>query len=200
MKTLLWIKSSIFGDNGVSAHAAASYVSRWQESHPEGRVVVRDVGTEPLPHFDMTRIGAIMTPADQRSPEQQKIADGADALIAELRDADVLVLGLPMYNFSLPSQLKAYFDHVARAGVTFRYTANGPEGLLPDRPTYVFAARGGMYQGTPLDTQTPLVKAFLGFIGIRDVQFVYIEGVNLSPEQKATALEAARVEAGALAA
>jgi FMN-dependent NADH-azoreductase len=116
----------------------------------------------------------------------------SDALIAELKQADTLVLGLPMYNFGVPSQLKAYFDHVARAGVTFTYTEKGPVGLLTGKQAYVFAARGGLYQGTPRDTQTPYVREFLGFLGITDVQFVYAEGLAISATSKSESLAAAQ--------
>ena len=112
----------------------------------------------------------------------------SDALIAQLRSADVLVLGLPMYNFGVPSQLKAYFDHVARAGETFRYTSQGPVGLLTGKRAYIFAARGGRYAGTPLDTQTGYVRDFLHFIGIERVEFVYAEGLAMSEESKSSGL------------
>jgi FMN-dependent NADH-azoreductase len=116
----------------------------------------------------------------------------SDALIDELRRADVIVIGLPMYNFGAPSSLKAYFDHIARAGVTFRYTPQGPVGLLTGKKVYVFATRGGAYAGTPLDTQTTYVRDFLRFIGIDDVEFVYVEGLSLGAEQKDAALAEAR--------
>ena len=96
----------------------------------------------------------------------------------------MIVLGLPMYNFGVPSQLKAYFDHIARAGVTFKYTEKGPVGQLTGKKAYVFAARGGLYAGTPLDTQTGYVRDFLRFLGIGDVEFVYAEGLNMGPEQQ----------------
>jgi FMN-dependent NADH-azoreductase len=112
----------------------------------------------------------------------------SDALIAELEAADVIVLGLPMYNFGVPSTLKAYFDHVARAGVTFRYTADGPQGLLGGKKAYVLAARGGRYAGTPLDTQSDFVRQFLGFLGIRDVEFIYAEGLAMGDAHRDGAL------------
>src|SRR5690606_22026455 len=119
-----------------------------------------------------------------RTPEQQTLAATADAAIAELQAADVLVLGVPMYNFGIPSTLKAWIDSIARAGTTFRYTANGPEGLLKGKQAYVLAARGGAYQGTPADTQTPYLKTFLGFVGITDVTFVYAEKLNMHADQQ----------------
>jgi FMN-dependent NADH-azoreductase len=119
------------------------------------------------------------------------VAAFSDALIDELRAADVIVLGLPMYNFGVPSSLKAYFDHVARAGVTFRYTEKGAEGMLKGKKAYVFATRGGLYAGTPADTQTTYVRDFLRFIGIDDVEFVYAEGLAMGEAPKENALAAA---------
>ena len=115
----------------------------------------------------------------------------SNRLIDELRRADVIVLGLPMYNFGVPSTLKAYFDHVARAGETFRYTENGPVGLLTGKKVYVFAARGGRYAGTPSDAQTGYVRQFLGFLGIEDVEFVYAEGLAVDEASKQSALSQA---------
>jgi len=124
----------------------------------------------------------------------------SDTLIDELKQADVIVIGLPMYNFGVPSQLKAYFDHIARAGVTFKYTEKGPVGLLTGKKVYVFAARGGLYAGTPLDTQTSYVRDFLRFLGMTDVEFVYAEGLAISPQSKETGLAKAVAEIGRLTA
>ncbi len=200
MTTILQINASLFSEGGQSTQLADTLVSNLRARSPNSRLVVRDVAREPIPHLDATRVSAFFTPADKRSPEQAAIVAESDALIDELKSADVVVLGLPMYNFGLPSQLKAYFDHLARAGVTFRYTANGPEGLLGDRKFYVLAARGGLYQGTPRDTQSRYVRDFLNFLGIRDIEFVYAEGLNISPEQKQSALSQARAQIERLAA
>ena len=116
----------------------------------------------------------------------------SDALIDEIKRADVVVLGLPMYNFGIPSTLKAYFDHIARAGVTFRYTEKGPVGLLAGKKVVAFAARGGSYAGTPRDTQTPYIQDFLRLLGITDVQFVYAEGLSINEASKQAALQHAR--------
>ena len=123
---------------------------------------------------------------------QHDVVAYSDTLIGELKRADVIVLGLPMYNFGVPSQLKAYFDHIARAGETFRYTADGPVGLLTGKKAYVFAARGGLYAGSALDTQTSYVRDFLRFVGIQDIEFVYAEGLALGGETKAAGLASAR--------
>jgi FMN-dependent NADH-azoreductase len=124
----------------------------------------------------------------------------SDALIDELRQAEVIVLGLPMYNFGVPSQLKAYFDHIARAGVTFNYSEKGPVGQLTGKKVYVFATRGGSYAGTPLDTQTGYIRDFLAFIGMDDVKFVYAEGLAVSPQSREAGLAKAAAEIARLAA
>jgi len=198
MKTLLQIRSSLFAAEGESSRLADAFVARWRIANPEGHVVVRDLAADPVPHLDAARFGAFLAKAEERTPAQQEVVAYSDALIDELRAADVVVLGLPMYNFGIPSTLKAYFDHIARAGVTFRYTATGPVGLLTGKTAYAFAARGGMYAGTPRDTQTGYVRDFLAFVGIADAHFVYAEGLAIGPESKEKALSAARARIGEL--
>jgi FMN-dependent NADH-azoreductase len=198
MKTLLLIRSSILLGDGQSNRLADRYAAAWQNAHPEGRVIVRDLAENPLPHLDLARVGAYSTPAERRTPEQQALVAQSDELITELQGADVVVLGLPLYNFGVPSTLKAYFDHVARAGVTFRYTANGPEGLVKGKQVLVFTTRGGLYQGLPHDTQTPFVRNFLGFLGMTDVRFVHAEGLAMGDEPRAKGLQAAEAQIDAL--
>ena len=188
MNTLLKINASLFSANGQSSQLTERFAAAWQASHPGSRIVERDLAANPVPHLDGARFMAFLAKPEERSAEQQAVVDFSDALIAELRAADVIVIGLPMYNFGIPSQLKAYFDHIARAGVTFRYTANGPEGLITGKKVYVLATRGGVYAGTPQDSQTAYVRDFLGFIGITDVEFIYAEGLNMGDESKHTAL------------
>ncbi len=200
MTTLLKINTSLFSDQGQSSQLANQFVREWQASHPDSAVVTRDLASEPVPHLDAQRFSAFLAAPEARSAEQQAIVDYSDALIRELQQADVIVMGLPLYNFGVPSQLKAYIDHVARNGVTFRYTENGPEGLLRNKKVYVFAARGGLYAGTPLDTQSDYIRHFLAFIGIDDVEFVYAEGLNISADAKDAALNKAHDEIQRLAA
>jgi FMN-dependent NADH-azoreductase len=188
MKTLLQINASIFSSGGQSSRLADRFVAAWRSANPDGKVVVRDLAREPVPHIDAERFGAFIADPDARTSAQRALIAHSDALIDELRRADVIVLGLPMYNFGLPSTLKAYFDHVARAGITFRYTDKGPVGLLKGKKVYVFAARGGLYAGTPRDTQTPYVRDFLAFLGMDDVEFVYAEGLAVSEASKQQAL------------
>jgi len=198
MKTVLQINSSLFGDQGQSSKLAASLIERLVE--PGDRVIHRDLAAEPVPHLTAERFAAFLTAAADRTESQRAVAAYSELLIDELRSADVVVLGLPMYNFGVPSSLKAYFDHIARSGLTFRYTAQGPQGLLTGKKAYVMAARGGLYRGTPLDTETTYVRDFLAFVGITDVEFVYAEGLAISEEKKATALDAANSSIALLAA
>jgi FMN-dependent NADH-azoreductase len=194
MSTLLQINASILGEQGQSSQLAARFVAAWKERNPGGHVIRRDLAVDPVPHLTATRFAAFNTPLAQRDAAQHAVADYSQLLIEEIRKADVLVLGLPMYNFGVPSQLKAYFDHIARAGLTFSYTADGPVGLLQGKKAYVFAARGGLYAGTTLDTQTQYVRDFLRFLGISDVEFVYAEGLAIGAESRESSLSGARAQ------
>jgi len=199
MTTLLQINSSIFSNGGQSSQLANAFVATWRANNPNAQVAVRDLANQPLPHLDAQRVSAFFTPPDARTPEQQTFVDESDTLINEIKQSDVIVIGLPMYNFGIPSTLKAYFDQIARAGVTFRYTENGPEGLLSGKKAYVFAARGGLYAGTDLDSQTTYVRDFLNFLGINDVEFVYAEGLNMGEESRDQALARAHQRLAELA-
>ena len=200
MSTLLQLNTSINSAAGLSSQLAERFVAGWRKKHPDAQVIKRDLAGEPVPHLTAERFGAFITKPEERNAAQQAVAAYSDTLIDELKRADVIVLGLPMYNFGLPSMLKAYFDHIARAGVTFRYTEKGPVGLLTGKKAYIFAARGGLYQGTPLDTQTGYVRDFLRFLGIADVEFVYAEGVAISPESRGKSVAAAEAAVDRLAA
>jgi len=191
MKTVLQINTSLFSKDGQSSQLAQAFVQALKLRHPEDRFIVRDLARDPVPHLTANTVMAFGTPADKRSAAQQLAVAQSDALIAELKAADVVVLGLPMYNFGIPSTLKAYFDHVARAGVTFRYTANGPVGLVGRKKVYVLAARGGFHKDTPRDLQVTFVKTFLGFLGIDDVEVIYAEGLAVGAEQQRAGLAAA---------
>lgn len=193
MKTLLQINASIFGDASQSTRLAHQFVTDWTARHPGATVLVRDLARGPVPHLTAERFGAFLATPESRTPEQQAAVAESDALIDEIRRADVVVLGLPMYNFGVPSTLKAYFDHIARAGVTFRYTESGPVGMLgTGKQVVVFATRGGLYAGTPRDSQTTFVRDFLGFIGFTNVHFVYAEGLSMGAERRDAALAAAQ--------
>lgn len=200
MKNLLQINSSIFSSGGQSTQLADQFVAAWRVNQPDAQVTVRDLAQQPLPHLDAQRVLAFFAQSETRTLEQQTFVAESNALIDELKQAEVIVIGLPMYNFGIPSTLKAYFDQIARAGVTFRYTENGPEGLLAGKKAYIFATRGGLYAGTPLDSQTGYVRNFLGFLGITDVEFIYAEGLNMGDLNKEAALAEAQQQIAKLVA
>jgi FMN-dependent NADH-azoreductase len=193
--TLLFVTSSLFGEASQTRQLAREFVATWRRDNPGARVVERDLTPETMPHLTQATLGAVMTPADKRTPEQAALAGFADTLIAEVEAADTIVLAAPMYNFTIPTTLKAWLDHIARAGRTFRYTANGPVGLLTGKKVVVVTGRGGVYSGESparaLDFQEPYLRAILGFIGLTDVEFIHIEGLNISKD----AAEAGRARA-----
>lgn len=196
MTTLLQIDSSLFGADSGSARLTSEFAAHWRERHPGGRVIRRDLGTDPVGHLAAETFQAFSLDAAERNGAQARAVQRSDDLVAELLAADELVIGAPMYNFSVSSQLKAWIDHVARAGVTFRYTSEGPEGLVPARRATVISTRGGRYAGTPADNQTPYLRQVLGFLGIDEVEFVYAEGMASGNE----ALDAAAAHLRRLAA
>ena len=197
--TLLQLNASIFSGNGQSTRLADEYVARIRDVDPETELVVRDFAREPVPHLTAETFGAFLARPEDRTLEQQRAVAYSDALIEEIKRADLIVIGLPMYNFGVPSALKAYFDHIARAGITFRYSEKGPVGLLTGKKAIVFATRGGLYAGTPRDSQTTYVRDFLAFLGIHDVQFVYAEGLAISEAGKQAALSEAKIRIERLA-
>jgi len=192
MNTLLQLNTSMFSAAGQSSRLTDRFVTAWRTRNPGAQIIVRDFARDPVPHLDAERFQAFLSKSEQRSPEQEAVLQYSDMLIDELKRADVIVIGLPMYNFSVPSTLKAYFDHVARVGATFRYTEQGPVGLLTGKKAYVFATRGGKYAGTPLDIQTNYVRQFLAFLGIEDVEFVYAEGLAIGEASKQAGLAQAQ--------
>ena len=199
MQTLLLIKTSLFSDQGASSCLADRFAVAWRAAHPESRVIVRDLSRDPPPHLSAERFAAFAAKPGERTPAQLVAVRESDALIDELKAADVVAIGAPMYNFGIPSSLKAYIDHIARAGVTFRYTETGPVGLLTGKRAVVFATRGGRYAGTPLDTQAPYLRNVLAFLGLGEASFVFAEGLALAPEARQQAFARAVAEAEALA-
>src|SRR4051812_28562486 len=191
MTTVLQIKSSLFGERGQSSQLADAFTAAYQAAHSGTRLIVRDLAASPVPHLTAEGFGGFGAEQQERTPAQRAAVELSDALIAELRAADVVVIGLPMYNFGVPSTLKAWIDHVARAGQTFRYTESGPQGLLTGKRAIVVATRGGAYAGTPLDTQGAYIRDFLRFVGIADVEIVYAEGLAMGPEKRESALAVA---------
>ena len=179
---ILQINASARREGANSTKVANSVVERLKAANPAATLTLRDLAVTPHPVLDEAALGALFTPADQRSPEQAARVALDDALIAEIQSHDTIVLGVPMYNFGVPVQFKAWIDAIARAGTTFRYTATGPEGLLTGKTVYVALARGGLYRDTPNDSQVPYLKAVLGFLGMTDVRFIYAEGLAMGPE------------------
>lgn len=179
MKTLV-ILSSILGNRSHSTGLADHFMARVKAAYPADTVKIRDLGAQPIPYFDGNTAGALFTPAEARSVEQQRIVELSDSLVAELMQADRIVFAVPVYNFNLPAQFKSYLDHVARAGVTFRYTPEGvPEGLVKGKQVFVLTARGGKAEGTPSDTMTPYLRQMLSFLGMDDVTFITAEGMAM---------------------
>ena len=188
---ILQINSSARRDASHSTRLAARLVQRLRDADPEATLVVRDLNKVPHPILDEDALAALFTPAEQRTLEQAARVALDDALIAELQAADVVVLGVPMYNFGVPAQLKNWIDAISRAGVTFRYTEKGPEGLLKNKKVYVALTRGGKYRNTPADTQVPYLKTVFTFLGLTDVHFVYAEGLAMGPDAEQSAIASA---------
>ncbi|WP_115718782.1 FMN-dependent NADH-azoreductase [Gallaecimonas mangrovi] len=196
MKKVLLLTSSIFGENGNSSQLAGYF-----KAATEGKVAIteKDLIALGLPHLESAEMMSWMTAPAERSAEQAELAAISDNLIEEIKASDIVVLAVPLYNLGIPSQVKAYFDRIARAGVTFKYTENGPVGLLEGKKLIVLAARGGVYAGTEYDSQTPHIKTLMGLIGITDQSFIYAEGLNMGEEPKAKALAAAKAQIEELA-
>jgi FMN-dependent NADH-azoreductase len=196
--TILHIDSSPLGDLSVSRKLTAKTMAELKKRYPDSTVIVRDLGTTPLPHLDSATLAAFMTPPDQRNAALAQAIKPSDQAVDELLAADILVIGAPMWNFGIPSMLKAWIDHIVRAGRTFRYTATGAEGLIPaGKKAIVVSARGSVYSEGPMrdfDYQESYLKTVLGFIGIRDVFFVRAEGVALGEEAAHSAFHAAETQ------
>ncbi|WP_394845795.1 NAD(P)H-dependent oxidoreductase [Pendulispora brunnea] len=181
---LLHLDSSILGSSSVSRELTRSIVDGYRSSHPDLQVTYRDLASDPLSHID--------------GDTQKREATLIDTLIEELKAADVVIIGAPLYNFAIPSGLKAWIDHVVIAGKTFKYGPAGVEGLVPDKKTYVVATRGGVYEGSPVvQMHEGHLETVLRFVGIRDIEFVRAEGLAMR-EVRETALAAARAQVAAL--
>jgi len=187
MNNVLVLKSSILADNSQTNQLSDYFVSKLADKN----VVIRDLAANPLPHFDATAVTALR--GQPTSAEENALLALSDELVAEIKKADTLIINAPMYNFHIPTQLKSYFDFIARPRVTFQYSEKGPEGLLKGKKAVVLAAFGGFHQNQPTDLVTSYMKAILGFVGITDVQFVYVEGIGFGPE----AVEKAQAQAKA---
>lgn len=191
---ILQINSSAKTQGSQSTQLADAISARLLAEHPEARLGKRDLAANPHPQLDEAALTALFTPADQRTPEQAARVALDEALIAQVQAADVLVLGVPMYNFGVPGALKNWIDAIAKAGVTFSYTEKGPVGKLTGKKVYVALTRGGIYRDGPADSQVPYLKTTLGFLGMTDVQFVYAEGLNMGPDAEKNGLASARAQ------
>ncbi len=192
MKNILRIDSSLFAEASVSQQLADELIATLKQQYGEISLVTRDLGETHIPHIDGNWISALSTDETQRTPEQKQIAAFANELVSEIQQADIVVIGAPMYNFSVPSVLKAWFDHITQAGVTFSYTSKGPEGLLTGKTAYVITTRGGLHKDKPSDTQVPYIKNILQFIGINDTHIIYAEGLNMGGDHRQHGIAQAR--------
>jgi FMN-dependent NADH-azoreductase len=187
------------GQGSQSTRLANELVEQLRTAHPGATLALRDLTTNPHPALDESTLGALFTPAEARSAEQHARVALDHALIEEVKAADVIVIGVPMVNFGITSQLKNWIDAIAKAGVTFKYTATGPVGLIEGKKVYAVLARGGIYRDQPHDTQVPYLRQMLAFLGITDVEFIYAEGLAMGPDAEAKALSSARAEIARIA-
>lgn len=202
MAKLLHINSSVRNQGSVSRQLTGEFIAKWQAAHPDAEIIQRDLAASPVPHLNEQMMGAFFTPAEQRTPEQAEAVKISDQLVEELLAADVIVIGAPMYNFSIASTLKSWIDHVARAGITFRYTQAGPEGLVKNKKVYVFISRDGVYSEGPakaMEFQDTYLKTILGFLGMDDVTFIHTEGLAMGKETAERALAETRQKIATLA-
>lgn len=191
MSRILNIISSPRGEASNSIKLANAIVDKLREKDPAAAVKVRDLTNKPFPHLEEAHLNAFFTPVENHTEADKEAIRHSNEAIQELMDADVIVIGAPMYNFGTPSVLKAWFDHIGRAGITFKYTAEGPVGLVTGKKAYIAVTTGGVYSEGPAvayDFVTPYIKTFLGFIGITDVTVVRAEGFAVADLQ-ATALD-----------
>jgi len=200
MSNLLFVASSASGGQSKSRLIAEEFVSAWRASHPGTKLIVRDLGADPVPHFAGEHLAALSATPEHRTNAQRELIAASDTLIEEVEAADTIVIAAPMYNFTIASTLKAWIDHVTRAGRTFRYAAQGPEGLLKDKKVFVVTGRGGFYSGeSPMkayDFQEPYLRTILGFLGLTDVSFIHVEGQMVSPDAAVQGVAQARQTIG----
>jgi FMN-dependent NADH-azoreductase len=190
---ILYVTSSPRGSASYSNRVGGEVVDELRSRNPDATLTVRDLARAPLPHIGDDFVAATRSPNGPQSAEQRALLAQSDALVDELFAADVIVIAVPMINFTIPSNLKTWIDYVARAGRTFRYSEKGPEGLVAGKQVIVVAARGGIYAdaGQALDFQIPYLKSVLGFLGMTDVEVLEVEGTAYGPEAAEKAVAAA---------
>lgn len=191
---ILRLDTSVFSEDGSSSKLNRALVETLSRVYGDVHIRHRDLARNPLPHFSQDVLRAIGSAPEQRSEEDSRLAGLANELIAELFEADILVVAAPMYNFGIPSTLKAWIDYVARAGVTFRYTDKGPEGLVKGKTVYLVTTRGGMHKGQQTDSEVPFLQTYFNFIGITDIRTLYAEGLSLSHKEQNFAAALAAID------
>ncbi|MDH0649704.1 FMN-dependent NADH-azoreductase [Pseudomonas sp. GD03858] len=192
---LLHIDSSILGDNSASRQLSREVVEAWKVADPSIEVVYRDLAADAISHFSAATLVAAGTPEEMRDAAQAFEARLSNETLEEFLAADAVVIGAPMYNFTVPTQLKAWIDRVAVAGKTFRYTEAGPEGLCGDKKVILVSTAGGLHQGQPTGVgHEDFLKVFLGFVGITDLEIVRAHGLAYGPEHRAKAIDAAQAQ------
>lgn len=195
MSTVLQIKSSIFDNpaqQGISSQLGDELVARLRAQAGATTLLLRDFSTDPVPYFDHHYLQAIATPAAQRSAQQVAKIAYSDTVIAEVQQADVLVIGVPMYNFAVPAMLKSWTDHLARAGLTFRYTETGSEGLLKNKKVYLVLSTGGQHAEGVSDFMRPYLRTILNFLGLTDIEMIVADGLNMGSNSREEGLRVAR--------
>lgn len=191
-KTILHIDSSPLGDKSFSRKFTAKIMAELKAKNPDAKIISRDFGTNPLPHLSAAVLGAFFAPPEKRDAAQAEAIKLSDQAVDEVLAADIIVIGAPMWNFGIPSALKAWIDHIVRAGRTFKYTPTGPVGLVPPgKKVVIVSSRGGVYSEGPyaaMDHQEAYLKAIFGFLGMADVEFVRTEGVAMGEDAVKKAL------------
>ncbi|MEK1850532.1 MAG: FMN-dependent NADH-azoreductase [Phyllobacterium sp.] len=194
MSSILLVTSSPRGAASHSTRVATELAQKLKAKTPGAKIVTRDLAKNPLPHIDADYTSGIYTPAESRSAQQQSVVGVSDAIVDELFAADAVVIATGLINFNISSTLKSWIDHIARAGKTFSYGADGPKGLVTGKKVYLVIASGGVYSSgpaAPFDHATPYLKTTLGFLGMTDVEVVRIEGVAMGPEAEEKAISSA---------
>lgn len=188
---LLHIDSSILGTQSASRELSAAWAAQWKARHPQGSVTYHDLADQPLPHLSSDVLMARSAPHAVEDAELRRRIEADEIIMREFLEADVVVIGAPMYNFSVPSQLKAWIDRIAIAGRTFRYGPNGPEGLAGGKKIVVVSSRGGVHSAGPtavFDHQESYLRSVFTFLGITDIQFIRAEGLNMGADKRAAAM------------
>ena len=187
MSRVLALKSSILGDYSQSTKLVEEFIKNVDQD----KLTVRDLAANPLPMLDFS-VATALRATEDLSQDQQSIVDLSNTLIEEIKAADTLVIAAPMYNFTIPTQLKNWIDLIARAGVTFTYTENGVKGLIEGKKAIVVTTRGGIHKDAATDSMTPYLRTVLGFVGITDVEFVYAEALNIGEDAEAKGISEAK--------